>query len=127
MTLDAEMKLNRVKRNRLNEMKERLEASLVKITTNYEASGGGGKKATIDDKLGRIEELEERIKELDLDYNSMNDELDRQISILQEANERDRTIYLQYLKGYSNAKLQVLHGIGERQIQRIIKKIKEEL
>jgi glutamate synthase domain-containing protein 1 len=124
-----DIKVNRLQYEMLDEKRQRLRAKLEKTTSNLkDVIVGGSRASTFDITLNKLQEIENRITELDYEYQVRINELSRLENIFKEYHDTEQLIYIDYkIKKYSIVKILMKYGISKTTLYRIIKKIESEL
>lgn len=102
-----------------------LEGSAMDYSKEMGQTTSNDKMTSVIAKIVEMEkDLEYAISKLDQNKR----DVDRQYSIYKEYNDRDKQIYIEKkLLKWSNAKISIRHeGMSKRQINRIVKKVKEK-
>ena len=96
------------------------------VDTTKEMVSGNPPRKTIDDVMHTIIEMEKSISKCKEELNELYQEIKEKEAIYIKYNNRDKMIYIdKKFKGYSNAKLSYIYGIGKRRINKIIEKIEK--
>lgn len=86
------------------------------------------KKDTMTDKIARIVQLEDELKELYRKADNSLSVVNAMENILKQFNDIDRLIYIDYyFKGYSVIKIATMRGISRASVYRKLEKIEKKL
>ena len=129
LELAKDIKVNRLQYEMLDEKRQRLRAKLEKTTSNLkDVIVGGSRSSTFDITLSKIQEIENRIQELNYEYQVRLNELSRLENIFKEYNDNEQLVYIDYkIRKYSIVRICMKYGISKRTLYRIIKKMESEL
>jgi len=129
LELAKDIKVNRLQYEMLDEKRQRLRAKLEKTTSNLkDVIVGGSRSSTFDITLSKIQEIENRIQELDYEYQVRLNELSRLENIFKEYNDEDQLVYIDYkIRKYSIVRICMKYGISKSTLYNKIKKIESEL
>jgi len=127
--LAKNIKVNRILYENLLDKRERLRAKLEKTTSNLkDVIVSGSRSSTFDITLNQLQEIENRIKELEYEHQVNLIELERLEKVFKEYHDTEQLIYIDYkIKRLSIVRICMKYGVSKTTLYRIIRKIESEL